>query len=60
MANFLKMNSKLGIRAAFDVKIEMSKRKVVFIWQKISVDSVLKNQIPTVPKRTDRKFLKGL
>lgn len=55
MANFLKMNSKLRIQAALDVKIEMSKRKVVFIWQKISVDSVLKNQILTVPKRTDRK-----
>ena len=54
MANFLKMNSKLRIQAALDVKIKMSKRKAVFIWQKISVDSVLKNLL-TVPNRTNRK-----
>ena len=54
MANFLKMNSKLRIQAALDVKIKTSKRKAVFIWQKISVDSVLKNRL-TVPKRTNRK-----
>lgn len=54
MANFLKMNSKLRIQAALDVKIKMSKRKAVFIWQKISVDSVLKNRL-TVPRRTNRK-----
>ena len=47
--------SKLRIQAALDVKIKMSKRKAVFIWQKIPVDSVLKNHGLTVPKRTNRK-----